>query len=133
MNRILLGFCVLSIAVSGFAFYFIQRDDRGVDPPEVPKTEQNNVEASNARDSLGVKQAGTTSAEKKCSCCSEKLTRAREMARERMRAREAWGRQVIADYGYEEGMKRIAAKSPWLVAHIKKLLIENDTTVVSGK
>ena len=132
MNRILLRFCVLSIAISGFVFYFIQRDERRVDLPEAPKAEQNNVEASKARDSLGVEQTRTTSAEKECACCRKKLARARKMARERMRAREAWGRQVIADYGYEEGMKRITAKSPWLVERIKQSLIENETPL-AGK
>ena len=127
MNRILLGFCVLSIAVSGFAFYFIQRDDHRVKLPEVPKAKQNNVESENSPGALDVEQDRTTSEAKDCACCSEKLARARKMAKERMQARETWGRKVIADYGYEEGMKRIAAKSPWLVARIKQSLIENRT------
>ena len=47
---------------------------------------------------------------KKCACCREKLAQSRKVAEQRIQARKAWAREMFANYGYEEGMKRILAK-----------------------
>ena len=127
MNRILFRCCMLFIAVSGIAFYLTQRDHHGRKVSASAAAKPTNVAAANLPDTPVVEQHTTPLTEKKCACCREKLARARKIAKERMQAREAWGRKLIADYGYEEGMKRIAAKSPWLVDHLKQSLIENGT------
>ena len=47
---------------------------------------------------------------KKCACCREKLVQSRKVAEQRIQARKAWAREMFANYGYEEGMKRILEK-----------------------
>ena len=59
---------------------------------------------------------------KKCACCREKLAQSRKVAEQRTQARKAWAREMFANYGYEEGMKRIAAKDPKLAKQIQQIL-----------
>ena len=59
---------------------------------------------------------------KKCACCREKLAQSRKIAEQRLQARKAWAREMFANYGYEEGMKRIAAKDPRLAKQIQQIL-----------
>ena len=47
---------------------------------------------------------------KKCACCREKLAQSRKVAEQRIQARKAWAREMFANYGYEEVMKRILAE-----------------------
>ena len=59
---------------------------------------------------------------KNCACCNKKLSPAQEKAKQRQQARETWARQLIANYGYEEGMKRITAKFPLLAKQMQRIL-----------
>ena len=59
---------------------------------------------------------------KKCACCREKLAQSRKVAEQRIQARKAWAREMFANYGYEEGMTRIAAKDPGLAKQIQQTL-----------
>jgi len=61
-------------------------------------------------------------AKKKCPCCNKKLSPAQAKAKQRQQARETWARQIIAKYGYEEGMKHITAKSSWLAKQMQRIL-----------
>ncbi len=63
-----------------------------------------------------------TTQKKNCSCCNKKLIPAQKIAKQRQREKEAWARQIIAENGYEEGMKRITAKSPWLAKQMQRIL-----------
>ena len=48
--------------------------------------------------------------QEKCACCRETLAQSRKVAEQRIQARKAWAREMFANYGYEEGVKRILAK-----------------------
>ena len=106
MKNIFYGFCLVSVVVSGLVFYFaLQRATVGF-PMSKPGhvSEQNSPNASSAR------QKVKTPKKKKCACCREKLAQSRKVAEQRIQARKAWAREMFANYGYEEGMKRILAK-----------------------
>ena len=47
---------------------------------------------------------------KKCACCREKLAQSGKVAEQSIQARKAWAREMFANYGYEESMKRILVK-----------------------
>ena len=79
-------------------------------------SEQNSPSASSDRRKV------KTVNKKKCACCREKLAQSRKMTKQRMRARKAWAREIFANYGYEEGIKRIAAKDPGLAKQIQQIL-----------
>lgn len=53
-----------------------------------------------------------------CSCCRKSL----EILKKRRQALEKWARNMIEQYGYEEGMKRVTAKSPVLAKRIQLIL-----------
>lgn len=63
-----------------------------------------------------------TPKKKKCPCCSEKLSPAQVQAKRRQQDREKWARQIIANYGYEEGLKRITEKSSGLAKQMQRIL-----------
>ena len=66
----------------------------------------------------------TTTREKKCACCRETSLRIKELVKKKRQELELWARETIVTYGYEEGMKRITAKSPILAQRIQQLLVE---------
>jgi len=43
-----------------------------------------------------------------------------------------WAREMIATLGYEEGMKRVNAKSPTLAKRVKRLLEEEKRVPTSA-
>ena len=60
----------------------------------------------------------TTDEKKDCACCLSTLAKIKE----RRKALEMWAREMIAIHGYEEGMKRVNAKSPTLAKRVQSLL-----------
>ena len=64
----------------------------------------------------------TAAPEKKCTCCSETSLRIKEIVKQKRKELELWARDTIANYGYEDGMKRITAKSPALAQRIQRIL-----------
>ena len=107
-------FCGICIVLLGFSLYFVQKDFGGFKNPSTPQQSLPNNEKS-----VTVAQE---SAKKKCKCCDRKVSAAKEKANQRQQERETWARQMITDYGYEEGMERITAKSPWLAKQIQRIL-----------
>ena len=53
-----------------------------------------------------------------CGCCKT----AREKVRQKRKELEMWAREMIDTHGYDEGMKRVTAKSPTLAKRIQQLL-----------
>lgn len=107
-------FCGICILILGLTFYFAQKSFTGVPTPSTPhQSVQDRVE--------GVTVSQKPS-KKKCACCNQKLSPAQEKANQKQQARETWARKMIADYGYEAGMKRITVKSPLLAKQIQRIL-----------
>ena len=52
--------------------------------------------------------------------------------KQKRQALEIWARETIANYGYEEGMKRVMAKSPVLAERIQRLLAEEKRSGQTG-
>lgn len=111
MKTTVCGICILLL---GCAFYFAEKDSIGLGNSSMSQQSVQNSEKSVA--------LAEKSAEKKCACCNRKLSLAKEKAKQRQQARETWARQMIANHGYEEGMRKIAAKSPWLAKQIQRIL-----------
>jgi len=59
---------------------------------------------------------------KNCACCAKKLSPTQEKAKQRQLVRETWARQMIANHGYEEGMRRITSKSTYLANQMQRIL-----------
>lgn len=57
-------------------------------------------------------------AKKDCQCCVSTL----EKVRQKRESLEMWAREMINTYGYEDGMKRITAKSKTLAKRIQGIL-----------
>jgi len=113
MKTVFYGFCVVLL---GFVLYFTQKGLSGPQTLSTPRASAQN------REQVSAVSQETTTQKKKCLCCSKQLSVPQEKAKQRQQEREAWARQMIADYGYEEGMKRITAKSPWLARQLQRLL-----------
>ena len=60
----------------------------------------------------------TTSKKKKCACCRSTL----ETIKQKRKALELWAREMIETHGYEEGIKRVTAKSPTLAKRVLERL-----------
>lgn len=68
-------------------------------------------------------EAENTIERKNCPCCSNKeLTPAQVKAKQKQQQREAWARRMIADHGYEEGLKRISAQKPLFAKQMQRIL-----------
>ena len=59
---------------------------------------------------------------KKCTCCGETRLQIRDFAQKRRVEIEAWARETIRTHGYEEGMKRVTARSPILAKRLQRIL-----------
>ena len=109
-------FCGMCIVLLGLTFYF-PFAQKGTTVPETSATLPQSVQNQEK-----IVAASQKAASKKCACCNQKLSPAQGKAKQRQEQREAWARQMIIDHGYEEGMKRITAKSPWLAKQIQRIL-----------
>ena len=112
MKTIFYGFCLIFVVVSGLVFYFALQRIPVVNVIRVPTTKPSRVFEQGTS---VVEQKLTTSNKKKCACCREKLAQSRKIAKQR------WAQEMLASYGYEEGMKRIAAKDPGLAKRIQEI------------
>ena len=79
-----------------------------------------NTEQKSEQDSLPTTQSIIR--KKNCACCAKKLSPAQEKAKQRQLVRETWARQMLANHVYEEGMKRIAFKFPYLANQMQRIL-----------
>lgn len=114
MKYAVYALCVLLFT---FTIYVIQK---GFSVPETRLTPQNTVQHS-GKDTAHVTN-NTKLKKKNCACCNKKLTPVQERAKQRQQARETWGRQLIVDHGYEEGMKRITREAPLFAKQIQRIL-----------
>ena len=73
-------------------------------------------------------QKTTTLRKKECSCCRDSL----EKVRQKRKELEMWARDMIDTHGYEEGMKRVTAKSLVLAKRIQILLEKEKNTLPSA-
>ena len=128
MKRIFHGFCLVLVVVSGFVFYFALQRAPVVKTIEVPGSQPSRFSGQNSPRASVAEQKVKTLKKKKCACCREKLAQSRKVAEQRIQARKAWAREMFANYGYEEGMTRIAAKDPGLAKQIQQLLERKKTT-----
>ncbi|RKU12179.1 hypothetical protein C6502_06655 [Candidatus Poribacteria bacterium] len=131
MKSIFYGFCLISVVVSGLVFYFALERTPVVETIGVPGSQPSRFSGQNSPRASVAEQKVKTPNKKKCACCREKLAQSRKVAEQRIQARKAWAREMFANYGYEEGMKRIAAKDPELAKQIQQLL-EPQKTVQSS-
>ena len=122
MKHIFYSFCLISVVVSGLVFYFAMQRAPVVNTVEFPKAQPGRASEQNSLHASAAGQKAKTSNKKKCLCCREKLAQSRKVAKQRRQARKAWAREMFANYGYEEGMKRIAAKDPGLAKQIQQIL-----------
>lgn len=70
----------------------------------------------------------TTPPQKGCACCLSEL----EKVRQKRKALEMWAREMIDTHGYEEGMKRVTAKSSTLAKRIKDLHEKEKNSTISS-
>ncbi len=122
MKSIFYGFCLISVVVSGLVFYFSLERAPVVKTIGVPLSQPSRSSGQNPLRASAAEQKTKTPNKKKCACCREKLVQSRKVAEQGIQARKAWAREMFANYGYEEGMKRIAAKDPKLAKQIQQLL-----------
>ncbi len=114
MKIVFYTLCVLLLTLT---IYVVQK---GFSVPETRFTPQNTVQHS-GKDTAHVTD-NTTLQKKNCVCCDKKLTPGQERAKQRQQHREAWAQQLIAEHGYEEGMKRITLQNPSFAKQIKRIL-----------
>ena len=122
MKRIFLGFCIVLVVVSGFVFYFALQRSPVVKTIGVPVSQPSRSSGQDSSRASVAEQKVKTPNKRKCACCREKLAQSRKVAAQRIQARKAWAREMFANYGYEEGMKRIDAKDPGLAKQIQQFL-----------
>lgn len=60
----------------------------------------------------------TAEVKKGCACCRDEMARVKATRK----ALEMWAREMIATHGYDQGMKRVTAKSPGLAKRVQALL-----------
>lgn len=113
MKTVFCGMCIVLLGLT-FYFAFAQKDIT------VSKTAATSQQFVNNKEKTVPALQKTAS--KKCACCNRKLTPAQEKSKQRQQARETWAREIIADHGYEEGIKKITAKSPGLAKQIQRIL-----------
>ena len=122
MKRIFYSFCLISVVVSGLVFYFAMQRAPVVNTVEFPMATPSRASEQNSPRASAAGQKVKTPNKKTCACCREKLESSKKVAEQRLQARKAWAREMFANYGYEEGMKRIAAKDPRLAKQIQRIL-----------
>lgn len=89
----------------------IEKNVLPVAVPEAAATETTHVQ-------LTEDPRPTTPPKKRCACCLSEL----EKVKQKRKELEMWAREMIATHGYEEGMKRVTAKSPTLAKRVQRLL-----------
>ena len=118
VKSVFYSFCLASVVVSGPVFYFALQRAPVVNTIRFPLTTPHPSSTPTSTAEQKVK----TPNKKECACCREKLTQSRKVTEQRIQARKAWAREMFVNYGYEEGMKRIAAKDPGLAKQIQQTL-----------
>ena len=134
MKYIFSIFCMVGF-IAGVAFYINQKhtapskvvqsdlthginsiEEESDKEPEASETRQVQVsEASTSTPSLAN--------QKRCGCCTDAL----EKIRQRRKELEMWAREMVNVHGYEEGMKRVTAKSPTLANRVQRILEKEKT------
>ena len=122
MKNIFYGFCLVSVVVSGFVFYFALQRAPVVHRMGVPMSQPSRGSEQNSLRASAAEQKVKTPNKKKCACCREKLVQLRKVAEQRLQARKVWAREMFANHGYEEGVKQIAVKDPGLAKQIQQIL-----------
>lgn len=114
MKRVF-AICSLVVCIVGVSLYLNRSDSA------TPKKEQVALEKKNdtlESPTTPTKNDATISKEKGCGCCRSTLAKIKA----KRKALEMWAREMIATHGYDEGMKRVTAKSPTLAKRIQRLL-----------
>ena len=132
MKSIFYGFCLISVVVSALVFYFALERAPVVETIGVPVSQPSPFSGQDSPRASAAEQKVKTLNQKKCACCREKLAQSRKGAKQRIQARKAWAREMFANYGYEEGMKRIDAKDPELAKQIQQRLEQKNNPVLSS-
>lgn len=122
MKKTFYGFCLISVIISGLVFYFALQRVLAVNTVGFPMPQTRGVSEQNSPSASSDRRKVKTVNKKQCACCREKLAPSKKVAEQRLQARKAWAREMFANYGYEEGMKRIAAKDPGLAKQIQQIL-----------
>ena len=122
MKHVIYSVCVLTV-LAGISFY--QRTghvskDAEVSPPRGEKTAIRTAAAEASVAETTHAQMVETPAETKkgCGCCRDTLAKIRTKRKEL----EMWAREMIDTHGYEDGMKRVTAKSHTLAKRVQGLL-----------
>lgn len=126
------GFCIVTL-VCGVALYpiadhppsrFVASDSPSnhSDSTQDKRNISTPSPDSATRGNTGNLTRSTTPPEKKCTCCSKTSLHIKEIVKQKRQELELWARDTIVNYGYEDGMKRITAKSPALAQRIQRLL-----------
>lgn len=143
MKVVCYGSCI-AIVIFGLVFYLVSdnrparsaaikplstRGDSSQNPESISTVTQSpTTVTARGRDEV----IATATSKKKCACCRETSLRLREVVKQKRQALEIWARETIANYGYEEGMKRVMAKSPVLAERIQRLLAEEKRSGQTG-
>ena len=98
------------VVVSGLVFYFALQRAPVVNTIGFSATKPRRVSEQSSPRTSAAEQKLPTSNKKKCACRCKKLAQSRKTAKQRMQTRKAWAREMLANYGYEEGTKQILAK-----------------------
>ncbi|MYC76694.1 hypothetical protein F4X10_13095 [Candidatus Poribacteria bacterium] len=122
MKNIVSFFSLITVGV-GLAFYLyhspcLSQKNLPTTLRLVPKNGTETALTEPQRPQMSEVAAPTTGAKKGCACCRS----AREKVKQRRGALEMWARKMIDTHGYEEGMKRVRAKSPILARRIQDIL-----------
>lgn len=124
MKSIFFIFFFVSVTV-GLVFYHVQSQTSKSKAAEssIQNTQTNVKNVSvitpvSKTASATVRNSLRTSKKSGCSCCNKSLKNVK-FAR---KALEVWAREMINTHGYEEGMKRVTAKSPVLAKRVQQLL-----------
>ncbi|MDE0424106.1 MAG: hypothetical protein OXN25_04470 [Candidatus Poribacteria bacterium] len=108
-----IAFCTYLIHDSTSKTVYFQRQDK-----ENIQQEHTGPIRSRPQVPQEVTQKPTTLRKKACSCCGDAL----EKVKQKRKELEMWARGMIDTHGYEEGMKRVNAKSPTLAERVQSLL-----------
>ncbi len=113
MKSILYIVCIVSV-VTGITFYWVQGQTSTL--PADRRHVQKDPAATRIEHVQSTKNSPLE--EKGCGCCKTSL----ERVRQKRKALEMWAREIIDTHGYEEGMKRITAKSTTLAKRMHRIL-----------
>lgn len=123
MKKLFYFCCTVTVAIGGGFYLYPGTSPVSKASQETPHPIEKNASSAPATQITHDTPAKATpprtrTASNACGCCQDTLAKIRQQRKEL----EMWAREMIDTHGYEEGIKRVSAKSSTLAKRIQGLL-----------